>query len=319
MMIRNELRDKKIAVIGAGGVGGYLAGMLGRVYPHMTLVARGERGRSIREKGLLLHSDYHGEICMKPELVAESIGELPPQDYIFLCVKNYSLEQAAAELWDVIGEHTVVIPVMNGADVGSRVRGLLGRGIIVDSLIYIIAYANADFSISQLGDIADIRIGIMNANEEEQKAVEEVSAILEGAGINFEAADDIEREIWRKYMLNCAYNVATAYYDNTIGELRQDERKAKEYEQLAWESFEVAQAKGVHVTRDDIQYIIDRFYYDYKDTATSSLQRDVREGRQTELEIFGGYLTAEARRLGVSVPLSEKMYLGLKESTAQQK
>lgn len=314
-----ELQDKKIAVIGVGGVGGYLAGMLGRVYPHMTLVARGARGESIREKGLVVHSDYHGEICVRPESVVGSIGELPPQDYMFLCVKNYSLEQAAAELRNVIDEHTVVIPVMNGADVGGRVRKLLQKGIVVDSLIYIIAYANADFSISQLGDIADIRIGIMDADEGEQRAVKEVSAILEGAGVDFEAADDIEREIWRKYMLNCAYNVATAYYDNTIGELRKSERKAKEYEQLAWESYEVARSKGVHVTRDDVQYIIDRFYYDYKDTATSSLQRDIRDGRKTELDIFGGYLTKEAHKLGIAVPLSEKMYLGLKERTAQIK
>lgn len=318
-MTKSELQDKRIAVIGAGGVGGYLAGMLGRVYPHVTLAARGERGKSIREHGLILHSDYHGEICVNPELVADSIGELPPQDYIFLCVKNYSLKQAAAELKNVIDERTVVIPVMNGADVGKRVRELLQIGIVVDSLIYIIAYANTDFSIFQQGDIADIRIGIMDPDEREKKAVEEVSAILAGAGINFEESDDIEREIWRKYMLNCAYNVATAYYDNTIGELRKSRHKSKEYEQLAWESYEVARAKGVHVSRDDVQYIIDRFYYDYKETATSSLQRDIREGRQTELDIFGGYLTEEAHKLGVDVPLSEKMYFGLKEKTAQSK
>ena len=312
-MMKEKLREKKITVIGAGGVGGYLAGMLGRVYPHMTLVARGARGQSVREHGLVLHSDYHGEICVRPESVANSISELTPQDYIFLCVKNYSLEQAAAELKDVIDEHTVVIPVMNGADVGDRVRELLGEGIVVDSLIYIIAYANDDFSISQQGDIADIRIGIMNPDEKEKKAIEEVTSILESAGIDFEASEDIEREIWRKYILNCAYNVATAYYDNTIGELRGDACKAKEYEQLAWEAYEVAVAKGVHVTREHIEYVIDRFHYDYKDEATSSLQRDIRDGKPTELDIFGGYLTREAKKMGVDVPLSEKMYRGLKE------
>lgn len=301
------LEDKKIAVVGIGGVGGYLAGMLIPAFPHMTLVARGARGESITQNGLILHSDYHGERCVRPERVVSNAAQLPPQDYIFLCVKNYSLEQAVEEMKGAVTEDTVIIPVMNGVDAGERTRRLLSRGIVVDSLIYIVSFAGEDYSIYQQGDFADVRIGIMDANEREKRAVSEVAEILSKAGVDYEAADDIEREIWRKYILNCAFNVATAAYDNTIGELRDDANKAEEYKRLVWEAYAVARAKGVHVTEEHAQIIADKFYK-YEDDATSSLQRDIRAGKPSEVNVFSGYLVRAAREFGVEVPVSEKMY-----------
>ncbi len=301
------LEDKKIAVVGIGGVGGYLAGMLIPAFPHVTLVARGARGESITQNGLILHSDYHGERCVRPERVVSNAAQLPPQDYIFLCVKNYSLEQAVEEMKGAVTEDTVIIPVMNGVDAGERTRRLLSKGIVVDSLIYIVSFAGEDYSIYQQGDFADVRIGIMDANEREKRAVSEVAEILSKAGVDYEAADDIEREIWRKYILNCAFNVATAAYDNTIGELRDDANKAEEYKRLVWEAYAVARAKGVHVTEEHAQIIADKFYK-YEDDATSSLQRDIRAGKPSEVDVFSGYLVRAAREFGVEVPVSEKMY-----------
>lgn len=312
-MKEQVLKDKKIAVVGIGGVGGYLAGMLIREYPHVTLAARGERGRMIRENGLVLHSDYQGEIVAKPEKVVERTEELGPQDVIFLCVKNYSLEQACKELENAVTEETVVIPVMNGADPGERTRRFLKKGTVIDSLIYIVAFANQDFSITQQGDFANLRIGIMDASEEEKNKVLEVSGLLKGADIDHKVSEDIERDIWRKYILNCAYNVLTAFYDNNIGQLRSDPKKDKEYERLVYEAYEVAVKKGVHIAREDADAIVRRFREELEDNATSSLQRDVNAGRPTELETFSGYLVREAKRLGVDVPVSKRMYEGLRE------
>lgn len=305
--IEKGIGEKKIAVVGVGGVGGYLAGMLIPAFPHVTLVARGARGESIARNGLVLHSDYHGERCVRPEQVVSNAEQLPPQDYIFLCVKNYSLEQAVEEMKGAVTDDTVIIPVMNGVDVGERTRRLLGKGIVVDSLIYIVSFAGEDYSIYHQGKFADVRIGIMNANEREKRAVSEVAEILSRADVDYEVAEDIEREIWRKYILNCAFNVATAAYDNTIGELRDDAKKAEEYKRLVWEAYAVARVKGVHVTEEHAQIIEDRFYK-YADDATSSLQRDIRAGKASEVDVFSGYLVKEAHRLGVDVPVSEKMY-----------
>ena len=307
-----KTEDKKIAVIGIGGVGGYVAGMLAKAYPHVTMVARGARGESIRENGLVLHSDYKGEIVAKPERVVP-VREMGQQDYIFICVKNYSLEDVCENIRDMVTDDTVIIPVMNGVDPGEKIRSLIGRGTVVDSLIYTVAFANADFSISRQDTFTWLCIGIKNADQGQQEKVTQVAEILKGADIDYKDDGDIEVEIWRKYILNCAFNVMTAFYDNTIGELRRDPVKAQQYETLVWEAASVGRAKGVALTDEHIQEVIHKFRHVHADNATSSLQRDFQIcKKQTELETFSGYIVQEAKRLGVSIPLSEEMYQGLK-------
>ncbi len=307
-----KIKDKKIAVIGIGGVGGYVAGMLAKAYPHVTMVARGARGESIRENGLVLHSDYKGEIVAKPERVVP-VREMGQQDYIFICVKNYSLEDVCENIRDMVTDDTVIIPVMNGVDPGEKIRSLIGRGTVVDSLIYTVAFANADFSISQQDTFTWLCIGIKNADQGQQEKVTQVAEILKGADIDYKDDGDIEVEIWRKYILNCAFNVMTAFYDNTIGELRRDTVKAQQYETLVWEAASVGRAKGVALTDEHIQEVIHKFRHVHADNATSSLQRDFQIcKKQTELETFSGYIVQEAKRLGVSIPISEEMYQGLK-------
>lgn len=308
-----KTEEKRIAVIGIGGVGGYMAGMLAKAYPHVTMVARGARAESICEKGLVLHSDYKGEIVARPERVVP-VTEMGEQDYIFICVKNYSLAEVCESIRDMVTEDTVIVPVMNGVDPGERIRTLIGRGTVVDSLIYTVAFANRDFSISQQDTFTWLCIGIKDADEKQKAKVAETAAILKGADIDYKDQGDIEVEIWRKYILNCAFNVMTAFYDNTIGELRRDPVKAQQYETLVWEAASVGRAKGVALTDEHINEVIHKFRYVHADNATSSLQRDYRSRKkQTELETFSGYIVKESRRLGVEIPLSEKMYHGLKE------
>ncbi|MCD8121982.1 MAG: 2-dehydropantoate 2-reductase [Clostridiales bacterium] len=310
------MKDKKIGVVGVGGVGGYLATMLASVYPHVTVVARGACGEAIRKNGLILRSDYRDDIIAHPQQVVLSSTELTEQDYLFICVKNYSLEQACGELAGAVGEHTVIIPVMNGVDPGERVRAAFGKGTVVDSLIYIVAFANADYSTMQQGNFADIRIGIKDADERQKEILKELSELLTGAQIRHKVSEDVELDIWKKYILNCAYNVATSYYDNTVGQLRSDPVKAKEYETLVWEAYQVGCAKGVRLVPSNVEDIIKRFYEKYADGSTSSLQRDIRAGKKAEVETFSGYIVREARRLGIEVPVSERMYRGLLEKTA---
>lgn len=302
--------SKKITVAGIGGVGGYLAAMLAASYEEVSFVARGARKKSLEENGILLHSEYHGEVKAYPKRVVESGEELEEQDYIFICVKNYSLEEVCNSLKGCVGEHTILVPVMNGADPGERVRKYIGKGIVVDSLIYIISYAKEDFSIVQKGNFADIRIGISGANAQEKKAVEAVYKLLKEAKVDCVAAEDIEAEIWRKYIFNCAYNVLTAHYRENVGQLRADIRKREEFRQLLQEAYEVGKAKGVHLTEEDVKRHQSRFENKLADDATSSLQRDVEAGKQnTELETFCGYIVRTGKALGVDVSLTERFYL----------
>ena len=146
--------SKRIAVIGIGGIGGYIGGLLADKYDDVTFVARGKRKETLERDGLILHSEYRGERVIKPVRVVESSLELDKMDYIFICVKNYSLKDVCKDLTNCVKEGTVIVPVMNGVDPGDKTREYLKEyGIsgatVMDSLIYIVSFIGEDGSIIQ--------------------------------------------------------------------------------------------------------------------------------------------------------------------------
>lgn len=304
------MNKAKIAVVGVGGVGGYLGAKLIKNLDNVTLVARNARKTALEERSLILHSERDGEIAARPQNIVSS-SELTAQDYIFICVKNYSLEKVCTEIAPAVTKDTVIIPVMNGVNPGDRIRKILPQATVIDALIYIVAFANPDFSITQQGDFAKIYIGKNDATAKEKTCIKNVADILERAEVDYGAASDITAAIWKKYILNCAFNVATAYYNLPIGDLRRDSKKAHEYEALINEAYSVAQAKNINISTAEIAKIIDRFYNEYADNATSSLMRDVAKKLPAEIETFSGYIVSEAKKYNLSVPVSTKMYHGL--------
>lgn len=306
-------KDTKITVAGIGGVGGYLGAMLARRYDHVTMVARGERKKTLETQGLHLHSEYNGEITVHPWNVVETGKEIQEkQDFVFICVKNYSLEEVCRDLKGCVDEHTIVLPVMNGADPGERTREFLPGCQVVDAVIYITSFFNKDYSITQIGQYAKIQIGIQNGKEAEEEAVRCAGECMKEAGIDCQICENVEGAVWEKYIFNCGYNVITAYYMEMVDTLQESPRKCREFRTLMEEAYEVSQARKVRIRDNYLESEYQRFMRLDKGS-TSSLKRDMEAGRQNELETFSGYLVSEAKRLGIPVPLSEKMYQGLLE------
>lgn len=163
----------------------------------------------------------------------------------------------------------------------------------------------------------DPEMGQYLPDEAKEEIDEEYLKMLEGLGDDDECCylipvfkDSLERVGTCSFMISEDKKV----YE-PIGSLRSNPVKSEEYETLVREAFQVALAKGVHVTEKDVISIIHKFYYDYADNATSSLMRDVAAGKISELETFSGYLVREAQKEGLSVPVSEKMYYKLLTKT----
>lgn len=301
-------RDVKITVVGIGGVGGYLSGMLAKTYRKVTLVARGERKKSLETEGIRLHSEYNGEITVSPYDVVEKGTQITEvQDLVFLCVKNYSLEEVCKDLRDCVDEHTIVVPVMNGADTAERTRRFLEKGNVVDAVIYITSFFREDYSIAQIGQYAKIQIGKKESDETSQEAVKKAWECMQEAGIDCRISEDIQAAVWEKYIFNCGYNVLTSYYMEMVETMQQSEVKCRELRTLMEEAHAVAMAKKIRIREGYVESEFARFM-GLDAGSTSSMKRDLEAGRKSELETFSGYLVAEAHRLGVEVPLSEKMY-----------
>ena len=301
-------------MLGVGGVGGLLAGQLIRQYGDaVSLVARGGRGEHLRRQGLTIHSDLYGEYTVQPAAVAEDPAELGVQDLILVSVKYAQLETAAAQLAPIVGPDTLVLPVMNGVHTAAKLGRLLGKGRMLQSVIYVVSSAGEDYSITQYGDYTTIYLGEgERAGEADAKAVCEA---LKAADIDCRFAPDVQAAIWSKYVLNCAYNVVTARWGVPIGAVKHRPELAADYRALMEETVRIAAAEGVKLPDDQVERHLARLAHT-TDDSTSSLSRDFDAGRVGEMELFSGEAVRMAQAHGIDAPVTCRYYEGLKERAA---
>lgn len=297
----------KIMVVGLGGVGGYIASILCSHHEkEVTLIARKKRKEALENNGLVLHSDFFGEHVYHPA-VKDDAQAAGVQDVIFVCVKNYSLETALTSILPCIGEKTIVVYVMNGVDHGLIAQKVVKKGLEIDVAIYIVSAFNPDYSIKQSGKFARVFVG-----GENQEAAKTVYDLLHVEGMSCHLSEDIKVDLWKKFILNCGYNVITAYYLSTIGEAFAKPQGKEEFKALIEEACAVAKALKVNLPDDLAGFVYNKVINQEDQNVSSSLERDVRAGKQSELETFCGYLVRAGHELGVPVPVTEKMYEGIK-------
>lgn len=292
----------KLMVTGIGGVGGYVASVLCAAYSDVTLIARGARKEALQKKGLVLHSDVFGERTAFPA-VTDDPSTAGIQDMIFVCVKNYSLADALTAILPCVGRHTVVVLILNGVDHGAAAKKILPKCPIVDTTIYITSAYEADFSIRQSGTFARLFIG-----SDDKEAAQRAYDVLNCEGLTCRLSDDITAEIWNKYITNCAYNVITSYYEGTISYVFSQPKGKEEFRTLLDEAYAVGKALGIALSPTLPEEIYDRVMRQKDKDVSSSLARDIMQGRQSELETFSGYLVKTADELHIPVPFSAHCY-----------
>ena len=308
------MTQPKICVAGVGAIGTLLAAMLGKKYSEsLSVIARGKRAESFRERGLVLHSDFYGEVVSRPSKVAADGTELGIQDYILVCVKNYSLGDIAEKIAPCIGPDTVILPVMNGIEPGDRLRKCFPKAKVLDSVIYTITGAQEDYSAKQSGTYTYMFLGTKEKSSEASAAAHNLYDIFKSVDFDCRFAEDIEAEIWRKYILNCAFNTITARYKTSIGPIREDKEKLKDIRGLFEEAYAVSKAKGIKLPENLIEKQFTFMTTKQSLKATSSMERDVSAGRPTELDAFLGSLIRTAKEYNVEVPVCTRYYNELKE------
>jgi len=307
------MNNKKICVVGLGAVGGYLGCMLAHHYDNIYFFARGERLASIKKNGLKLYSDAFGEFITHPAKASNNAEEMGTMDYIILSVKNFSLEQVCTEISPMIDQNTVIIPLLNGVGVSDNIRRLVGKGHVLDGLIYITSGASKDFSIHHTSSYGDVHIGYDIQNQNDEDILSGVQKLLQGADITCVIENDIESAIWTKYILNCAYNVVTAYYKATTGDIRKNAIAITQLKSLLVEACSVARKLNVNIASDLEDVHLNHILQTQSASATSSLKRDIIAGRQNELETFSGQLLKSASNCQLKLPMTEFFYKELKK------
>ena len=302
----------RIAVVGIGGIGGYVGGRLANRFPpdseHEVLFVekRADHLEAIQKDGLqLLAKD--GDATVRPSLATNDPGELGIVDVALLCTKGYDLVEASRMMKSAVDDHTVVIPPGNGVGNGDMVREGLAKGDILSACIYISTHARSVGVVEQVAGPRKFFFGNPNGDVDLYRALE---AVFADAGLNVELTPNILREVWSKYLFVEPLSVLTALYAVPQGGLLDDAPRRQQVQAMMQEVLALAVKVGVDLPPDIVEQSMskaDGFPYETK----TSMQLDFEHGRPTEVETMIGYAVRKAKELGVSMPQHEEVYAAL--------
>jgi len=313
---------KNIGIIGVGGVGGYFGGKLCRLQKNdggasISFVARGEHLRVIQESGLLLTSESDGDLVCRPSLATNDFRRLPPLDLCLICVKEFDLPGALVGLAPFIRDETILLPLLNGVDVYSRVRSVIQQGVVLPACVYVGTHIERPGKVHQKGGACRILFG--PDPQRPGLAPQEVIRVFERAGIKSEWTSDIQAELWRKFIFICAYGLVSAACGKTLGELVMDGGLRGDVRAIMMEASALARASGVRLPDDIVETSLLKAQ-DFPPAAKTSFQRDFeRPDKLDERDLFGGAMIRMADRLNIDVPVTRVVVAVLaKRKPAQQ-
>lgn len=301
----------KIAISGIGAVGGYYGGSLAAYYENSNdvdifFISRGENLKAIRKNGLQIKKSYR-RITARPTLVTDTPAEIGPVDYLFCCTKSYDLEDNIKRLSPVIGSETVIIPLLNGADISERIQKVLPDNKVWKGCVYIGARLVSPGHVEKF-TLKDRLFFGGNAGDKAQQ--QELYTLLSNARVLVTHPDDIDFEIWKKFFMISTAATVTSYFNETVNEVISNHIDL--FITLGYELQSVAEAKGIQLP-DDIVFSSIQSLKMMPNGSTTSMHSDFRRGSQTEIETLTGYVICQAEALGIKVPTYQFMYKGLTE------
>ena len=297
----------RIAIVGAGGVGGYFGAKLARAGESVVMLARGAHLDAIRRHGLRVRSAVDGEFTAKADAV-ESFADQAPVDMALFCVKSFDTREAAEALRPVLGRDTGVVSLQNGVDNEEILDDVLGAGRALGGAAFVFS------TIESPGVIAHTLLGRIVFGELDGRVSERATRLrdaLAAAGVPVELSTEVRRVLWEKYLLISAQAGTTALTRAPIGVIRQIPETWRLYRRIVEELAAVARAAGVTLPADVVETIIKN-----APTAFSSLHHDLVHGRRLELEALHGHVVRLGERLGVPTPTVFAVYAALKPHAA---
>ncbi len=297
----------RIAIMGSGGVGGYFGGLLARSGHDVTFIARGAHLDAIRRHGLVVES-VHGDFTISPAQATDDPAAVGPVDLVLFATKTYQIEEAAAAMRPLVGPATVVLPLHNGIDAAERTVAILGRGPVVGGLCYVGSMIAAPGRIKQTSQFRRVIVGELDGPVSPR--VETVVAALAAAGAQAEATDDIQKARWTKFIFIAPFSGVGAVARVPAGEIVRCPVTRALLQDAMLEVEAVARAAGVALDPDIVPQTM-AFCDNMAPGQTASMQRDIMDGRPSELESMIGVLVRLGAELGVPTPVFRFFYAAL--------
>jgi 2-dehydropantoate 2-reductase len=297
----------RIAVYGAGGVGGYFGGRLAQAGSDVHCIDRGAHLQALREHGLRVQS-VRGDFAVQVP-ATDDPAEVGPCDYVLFGVKSFDTEPAAARLGPLLGEGTAVLSLQNGVDNEEKLAQAIGLDHVMGGAAFIFAGKAAPGVIVHTGGPTSITFGELDGRVSER--AQRLLECCQRAGFGAELSESIKTVLWAKFAFICAQAGMTAAVRLPIGELRTVDAAWAGFGRLVAEVAAVAEAEGSPIPAAGQQRALG-LAQSVEPGSFSSLHDDLVAGRRMELEALHGLVVRRAAEHGVPVPMSEAIYAILK-------
>jgi len=298
----------RIAVIGAGGVGGGFGAALAKAGGDVTFLARGAHLAAMKQNGLKVQGG-RGETHIVPTKATDNPAEIGPVDIVLFCVKLWDVESAGERIKPLIGKGTAVIPLQNGIDSHERLLPIIGGEALMCGVAQISASITAPGVITQVGTFMRMIFGELDGKR--SRRAEDLLALCQKAGFDATLSETILTDLWMKFILLATNASITAATRQPIGKLRDDPDIRSTMIAAFRETYEVGRAKGIALPADAVERILD-FVGHSPPAMKASMALDLDRGNRLELPWLGGKVVALGRELGVPTPTHSTLYAVLK-------
>ncbi len=299
----------KIAVMAAGGLGGYYGALLAKDGHDVIFIARGAHLKAIRENGLTIKS-VHGDFAVKPAKATDNPSQVGVVDWVLFGVKTYDTESATQAMRPMIGANTIVLTFQNGVDAPDQIGAIIGKELVLAAPTQIVSNITAPGGIEQKSPFRSTTIGEIGGQGLTPR-VQQIVAAFKRTGVDVTAAADGHKPLWHKFVFiastsGLATLARTAPYDLfQTPEARATLCAAME------EVYAVGKAHGIAMDTDIVerQY---QFTLNLKPGAKPSMQLDLEQGKRLEIDAMSGAIARLGAAKGVPTPVHQTIYVALK-------
>lgn len=304
----------KYAIIGAGGTGGILGFYMSKAGKDITLIARGRHLEAMRKKGLAVEKmwDQTTECIPVKATDMEHYNEQP--DVILVCVKGYSLEDTIPFIQRVAKPSTIVIPVLNIYGTGAKMQEKLPGLLVTDGCIYVSANIKEPGVLIQHGKILRVVYGVREVHSEDvMDCLKEIKRDFDDSGIDGVLSANIRRDALEKFSYVSPIGAAGLYFHATAADFQREGEQREVFKTMIREIAALAEAMGVPFERDMVEVNL-KILSTLAPEATTSMQRDVVEGKSSEIDGLVYEVVRMGEKYHVPVPMYRKVAEKLREN-----
>ena len=299
----------RIAMMGAGGVGGYFGGRLAASGCDVTFIARGRHLEAIRNNGLRIDSRDIGDATIDPAVATDAPADVGVVDYVIIGVKLWDTEDVGRAIAPMVASDTTVLSLQNGVECDETLASVVGADHLIGGVAFIASSIREPGVIEHIGTMQRVVVGERAGGS--SRRVDLLHEMMLLAGITAEVSDDIERTIWEKFVFLVGLSATTTMLRTTLGPIREDPENRKLLLNIMRETVAVGRAKGIDLPED---YADDRLAFadGLPADMTSSMYHDLKAGNRLEVAWLSGAVARFGDEVGVATPINQTVFAALR-------